>query len=153
MAPFQRGAFFAPLNAWSVFSLPARPKERRPCPSLQHGLFFHNQILFKGGPQIETEKQTADTCLGRQKAQSQVLPCEGRLLCIPKFYNLLKIRNGVETVPSILRRIYHTDRMPVRGLISGRFFFGCKIGALNFKKLFTYRKGLGHYAENLVLVW
>ncbi|MFR3186037.1 MAG: hypothetical protein ACLTOR_13245 [Ruminococcus sp.] len=41
--------------------------------------------------------------------------------------------------------------MSVRGLIRGRFFFGCKIGALNFKKLFTYRKGLGHYAQNPVL--
>ncbi|MFR3667306.1 MAG: hypothetical protein ACLTVV_06050 [Ruminococcus sp.] len=62
-----------------------------------------------------------------------------------------KIRNGVETLPSLLRRRYHADRMSVRGLIRGRFFFGCKIGALNFKKLFTYRKGLGHYAQNPVL--
>ncbi len=69
-----------------------------------------------------------------------------------EFRNLFRIRNGVETVPSILRRQYCTDRMPVRGLIRGRFFFGCKIGALNFKKLFTYRKGLGHYAQNPVLV-
>ena len=68
-----------------------------------------------------------------------------------EFRNLFKIRNGVETLPSLLRRQYHADRMPVRGLIRGRFFFGCKIGALNFKKLFTYRKGLGHYAQNPVL--
>lgn len=68
-----------------------------------------------------------------------------------EFRNLFKIRNGVETVPSMLRRQYHADRMPVRGLIRERFFFGCKIGALNFKKLFTYRKGLGHYAQNPVL--
>lgn len=68
-----------------------------------------------------------------------------------EFRNLFKIRNGVETVPSMLRRQYHADRMPVRGLIRGRFFFGCKIGALNFRKLFTYRKGLGHYAQNPIL--
>lgn len=30
------------------------------------------------------------------------------------------------------------------------FFFGCKIGARNFKKLFTYQKGPGHYAPNPV---
>ena len=65
--------------------------------------------------------------------------------------SFFKIRNGVETLPSLLRRQYHADRMLVRGLIRGRFFFGCKIGALNFKKLFTYRKGLGHYAQNPVL--
>lgn len=69
-----------------------------------------------------------------------------------EFRNLFKIRNGIEIVPSILRRIYHADRIPVRGMIRGRFFFGCKIEALNFKKLFTYRKGLGRYAKNPVLV-
>ena len=74
-----------------------------------------------------------------------------RFMETEEFRNFFKIRNGVETLPSLLRRQYHTDRMPVRGLIRGRFFFGCKIGALNFKKLFTYRKGLGHYAQNPVL--
>lgn len=43
-----------------------------------------------------------------------------------EFRNLFKIRNGVETVPSMLRRQYHVDEMPVRGLIRGRFFFSCK---------------------------
>ena len=74
-----------------------------------------------------------------------------RFMGTEEFQNFFKIRNGVETLPSLLRRQYHADRMVVRGLIQGRFFFGCKIGALNFKKLFTYRKGLGHYAQNPVL--
>lgn len=74
-----------------------------------------------------------------------------RFMGTEEFRNLFKIRNGVETLPSVLRRLYHVDQMPVRGLIRGRFFFGCKIGALNFKKLFAYRKGLGHYAQNPVL--
>lgn len=73
-----------------------------------------------------------------------------RFMGTEEFRNLFKIRNGVETLPSLLRSQYHADRMPVRGLIRSRFFFGCKIGALNFKKLFTYRKGLGHYAQNPV---
>ena len=68
-----------------------------------------------------------------------------------EFKNLFRIRNGVETIPSLLRRKYHADRMPVQGLIRGRFFFGCKIAALNFKKLLTFRKGLGRYAQNPVL--
>lgn len=74
-----------------------------------------------------------------------------RVMETEEFRNLFRIRNGVETVPSMLRRLYHADRMPVRGLLRGRFFFGCKIGALNFKKLFAYRKGLGHYAKNPIL--
>lgn len=86
-APFQRGAFFAPLTADPAFPdcLLGR-KKTMPVPVAW--FFLSNQILFKGGPQIETEKQTADPCPGRQKAQSQVLPCEGRLLCIPEFYNV-----------------------------------------------------------------
>lgn len=74
-----------------------------------------------------------------------------RFMGTEEFRNLSKIRNGVETVPSMLRRLYHADRMPVRGLLRGRFFFGCKIGALNFRKLFSFRKGRGHYAQNPVL--
>lgn len=69
-----------------------------------------------------------------------------------EFRDLFRIRNGVETVSSMLRRLYHVDRMPVRGLLRGRFFFGCKIGALNFRKLFSYRKGVGHYAQNPILI-
>ena len=65
--------------------------------------------------------------------------------------NFAKFRNGVETIPSILRRIYHADNLP-RGKAGGALFFGFKIGALNFKKLFTYRTGSGRYAKNPVIV-
>lgn len=34
------------------------------------------------------------------------------------------------------------DRIPARRLLRRRFFFGCKIGALNFRKLISYRKGM-----------
>jgi hypothetical protein len=64
--------------------------------------------------------------------------------------NFAKFRNGVETIPSILRRIYHADNLP-RGKTHGSLFFGFKIGALNFKKLFTYRTGSGKYASNPVI--
>ncbi len=64
--------------------------------------------------------------------------------------NFAKFRNGVETIPSILRRYYHADNLP-RGKKRGGLFFGFKIGALNFKKLFTYRTGSGHYAPNSVI--
>ena len=65
--------------------------------------------------------------------------------------NFAKLRNGVETIPSILRRKYHADHLP-RGKMQGRLFFGFKIGALNFRKLFAYRTGFGHYAPNPVIV-
>lgn len=74
-----------------------------------------------------------------------------RMMGTEEFRQLARIRNGVETIPSILRRIYRTDRMPVRGCIRSRFFFGCKVAALNVRKLFAFRNERGHYAQNPLL--
>lgn len=67
-----------------------------------------------------------------------------------EFKNYARFRNGVETVPSNIRNNYHLEKLP-RGRQRGKFFFGSKIAALNFRKLFNYRKGVGHYAPNPVL--
>ena len=64
------------------------------------------------------------------------------------YKNYGRFRNAVETIPSMLRNAFHTDRMPVRGKLRSKLFFGSKIGALNFRKLFRYRKGIGCYAHN-----
>ena len=53
-----------------------------------------------------------------------------------------RIRNGVETIPSILRRKYHVDTMPVRGKLKTKIFFGFKMFALNFTKLWLHERGL-----------
>lgn len=68
-----------------------------------------------------------------------------------EFKNLARLRNGVETVPSILRNQYSLVKLP-RGKQRGKFFFGSKIAALNFRKLFSYEKGLGKYASNPVII-
>ena len=66
---------------------------------------------------------------------------------------LARIRNGAETIPSILKNRYHANKMHgIRGKLRTKFFFGCKIGALNFRKLFRYRNGTGHYAPNPLLI-
>jgi hypothetical protein len=65
-----------------------------------------------------------------------------------QFKFLSRIRNGVETVPSILRRRYDIDTMPVRGKIRMKHLFGFKIGALNFRKLLKYLGGLDECALN-----
>ena len=62
-----------------------------------------------------------------------------------------RLRNGVETIPSILKNVYAVNRMPVRGRIRCKFFFGSKINALNFRKLLGYRRGSGNYAQNPLL--
>ena len=61
-----------------------------------------------------------------------------------------RIRNGIETIPSVLRRNYRLDKLP-RGKQRGKFFLGSKIAALNFRKLFNYIKGSSNYAKNPLL--
>ena len=67
-----------------------------------------------------------------------------------EFKNYARLRNGVETVPSNIRKNYHLEKIP-RGKQRGKFFFGSKVAALNFRKLFNYVKGLGNYTPNPTL--
>lgn len=52
------------------------------------------------------------------------------------FKELARYRNGVESLPSTLRRKYDVDHMPVRGMLPTKLLFGFKVAALNCKKLF-----------------
>jgi len=67
-----------------------------------------------------------------------------------KFSNLAKLRNGVESIPSNIRKNYHLDKLP-RVKQRRKLFFGSMIAALNFRKLPGFRKGLGNYALNTIL--
>ena len=51
-------------------------------------------------------------------------------------------------VEDLVEKLYHADWMPVHGIRRNRLFFGCKVAAFNVRKLFSYRKGWGHYAQN-----
>lgn len=66
---------------------------------------------------------------GKSRAEQQ------RFRSSEEFKKMSAFRNGVESIPSILRRKYNTDRIPARGKIRSRLFFGFKIAALNFTKL------------------
>ena len=55
-----------------------------------------------------------------------------------EFKELAKIRNGVESIPSTLRRKYDIDKMPVRGKDKTKLFFGFKIASINLKKLLDF---------------
>jgi len=65
-----------------------------------------------------------------------------RFMKTEEFKKRSDFRNGVEAIPSLLRRKYHVDKMPVRGMKPTKFFFGFKIGALNFKKLLGFLDSL-----------
>jgi hypothetical protein len=105
------------------------------CESCPHKNECHAKI-FKRVAKIKVTKKAVTRAHLQAKMKTDVYKDYGRF------------RNGVETIPSILRNVFHTDRMPVRGKLRSKFFFGSKIGALNFRKLFRYRKGLGDYAQN-----
>ncbi len=57
-----------------------------------------------------------------------------------RFKGLAAFRAGVEGVPSVLRRKYAIDNIPVRGLNRSRIWVHCKIMAYNFKSFFGYCK-------------
>ena len=59
-----------------------------------------------------------------------------------EFKKHARFRNGVETIPASLRKRHNADKMPVRGLIRNRHFFGFKVAALNTIKLIKYMVSL-----------
>ena len=71
-----------------------------------------------------------------------------RFMKTKEFKEYAYIRNGVETLPSVLRRKYNVDAMPVRGKLRSRLYFGIKVGAVNIKKLLKYYSGLALYVQN-----
>ena len=53
-----------------------------------------------------------------------------------EFKNYARLRNGVETVPSNIRKNYHLEKDTSWETAGQVLFFGSKIAALNFRKLF-----------------
>lgn len=68
-----------------------------------------------------------------------------------EFREYAKSRNGVEALPSTLRRKYDVDKMPVRGRLRTKLYFGFKIAALNFRKLCKYYDSLVKCPQKLAL--
>lgn len=67
------------------------------------------------------------------------------------YKKLSRSRNGVEAIPSILRRKYHVDDIPVMGKVKSKLFFAFKILALNCNKLQRfYQKQRVKYVFNAV---
>lgn len=88
------------------------------------------------------------TCTKRISVKTKRRAEQQRRRKSDEFKKLSAFRNGVETIPSILRRKYHVDRMPVRGRIRSKMFFGFKLGALNFKKFCKFLDEGDKYAHS-----
>jgi len=52
-----------------------------------------------------------------------------------EYQQLARKRAGIEAIPSILRRRYKIDHLPVRGLVRVKVYLGFKISAINCKRL------------------
>lgn len=57
-------------------------------------------------------------------------------------------RNGVEAVPSLFRRLFNVDHMPVRGKLRTKFFFGCMVAANNVLKFCAFQNAGAYCAQN-----
>lgn len=64
-----------------------------------------------------------------------------------EFRQYAHFRNGVEAIPSLLRRRYRVDKIPTHGKKRTRLYFGFKIAALNFQKLLDYNNSLASCAK------
>ena len=56
----------------------------------------------------------------------------------PLYKKIANMRNAVEAVPSLLRRKYRVDEMPVRGYLRSKCWFFLKVGAINVKRVLAY---------------
>lgn len=65
-----------------------------------------------------------------------------RYMQTDEFKEYAHFRNGVEAIPSLLRRKYNVDKIPAHGRKETGFYFGFKIAALNLQKLLDYINGL-----------
>jgi len=52
-----------------------------------------------------------------------------------RYKELAKKRNGIEGVPSVLRRKFNVDSMPIFGMARSKLWFGIKIAAVNVCRL------------------
>ena len=60
--------------------------------------------------------------------------------CTDEFKKYSRIRNGVETLPSLIRNLFRVDKQPWRGFLKTKLQFGCCVAAANFRKI--YRQGV-----------
>ena len=61
-----------------------------------------------------------------------------KLLGEPEYKQLTRLRNAVEGIPSVLRRKYRVDEMPVRGYVRSKLWYFLKVGAINARRVLEW---------------
>lgn len=90
-----------------------------------------------------------DKCKGKQQKKNYAVHISQKMveraaykkkLSTTDYKALTKMRNAIEGIPSVLRRKYRIDEIPVFGHIRSKFFVDLKIGAYNICKLRKYNQ-------------
>jgi len=56
----------------------------------------------------------------------------------PEYKRIANLRNAVEGIPSVMRRKYRVDEIPIRGYVRSKCWFFLKVGAINVKRILAY---------------
>ena len=94
----------------------------------------------KKGYSVKFSHKSYETCKLREKMTTK------------EYIQLTNKRAGVEGIPCVIRRKYHADDMPVRGLLRSKMWFGFKVGAYNFNKMLRYLKKKGNLGLILLIM-
>lgn len=89
--------------------------------------------------QAVIQKKSAKVAVGDKKIRRAQLQQELSSGVLAEF---AAFRNGVEGIPSVLRRRYDIDNMPAFGLPRLKMWFSLKIGAVNVKRVLAYARNL-----------
>jgi hypothetical protein len=87
---------------------------------------------LRGECPIQTQKKANVVRFSGSRYRNDLLR---GLMETEEYRKLTNSRAGIEGLPSVLRRRYDVDYMPIRGLVRSKIWFGFKIAAMNFKSL------------------
>lgn len=139
----------APKGDYSAFEIEERDQEVIQCPQGNKPI---HQKYSKGIYKAYFEKEVCEKCSLREKCPIKEQKRRYMLKVSETQYHTSKVRKemktseyrkramkraGIEGLPSALRRKYQIDRLPVRGLVRVKTWFGLAVEAIN---IFRYVK-------------
>ncbi len=146
------------------FQIDNKKREIIKCPAGHHPYktrYYEKREVYRAS----FNKKTCNNCPLRercgaklQKKSAYVMISENTVqrasylekLSSEDYRQLSKKRNGVEGIPSVLRRRYHVDQTPVRGRVCSKIWFSFKIGAINVKRVM--KRALLKQIKQLIVV-
>jgi hypothetical protein len=90
---------------------------------------------------VKMQKKSAVVLVSVNKV-NRAKTIKNQNISVEEYVKLRNLRNAIEGTPSVMRRVYAVDAMPVFGLLKSKMMFGLKVAAANLRKLekFTREK-------------